>query len=65
MSRLKKINLDARYQPLKAASYISGFSRGYILNGCKAGDIPHVRVGVDYRVDMESWNAMLDRKANQ
>lgn len=65
MSRPKTINPNARYQPLRGASYVSGFSRGYILNGCKTGDIPHIRVGVDYRVDMELWNAKLNREASK
>ena len=60
MSRKKYINRDALFQPINAAAELTGLSRYYLLNGCKDGTIPHIRVGVDYRVNMK----MLMNKLN-
>lgn len=57
--RPKEFNPDAPYQTPKAAAYLTGLSLWYIREGCKAGTIPHIRVGRDYRVDMLQFLAQL------
>ena len=52
MSRQKAINPAAPFQPLNAAAFMTGLSRWYLLEGCKAGSVPHIRVGSDYRINM-------------
>ena len=52
MSRQKAINPAAPFQPISAAAVMTGLSRYYLLNGCKAGEVPHIRVGSDYRINM-------------
>ena len=52
MSRQKAINPAAPFQPISAAAVMTGLSRWYLLNGCKVGSVPHIRVGSDYRINM-------------
>ena len=61
MSRQKQINPNATFQPINAAAALTGLSRYYLLNGCKAGTVPHIRVGVDYRVNMPLLMEQLQR----
>lgn len=61
MSRQKRIDPAAPYQPINAAAALTGLSRYYILNGCKDGTIPHIRVGVDYRVNMPMFLDQLQK----
>ena len=63
MSRQKKIDPAATFQPINAAAAMTGLSRYYLLNGCKAGSIPHIRVGVDYRVNMPRLLDQLNRES--
>ena len=62
MSR-KKIDPDATMQSVRGAAELTGLSRYYILNGCKDGTIPHIRVGVDYRINMPLFLEQLKRKS--
>ena len=57
--RPRKINKDAVFQSIRGAAEITGLSSKAIREGCKAGRIPHVRVGADYRVDMPNFLALL------
>jgi excisionase family DNA binding protein len=57
--RKKQIDRDALFQPIRGAAEITGFSVKYIREGCKAGEIPHIRAGSDYRIDMTAWLEML------
>ena len=52
MSRQKAINPAAPFQPLNAAALMTGLSRWYLMEGCKAGTVPYIRVGTDYRINM-------------
>ncbi len=61
MSRQKKIDPSAPFQPITAAAALTGLSRYYLMNGCKAGTIPHIRVGVDYRVNMPLFLDQLQK----
>lgn len=45
-------SLDAPFQSIAGASRVTGLSQGYIRAGCKAGAIPHVRVGSEYRINV-------------
>lgn len=60
MSRKKEIDPKARYQSVRGAAEITGLSRHFILNGCKAGTVPHIKVGVDYRIDMPLFFQQLE-----
>ncbi len=62
MSR-NKINLESVYQSPRGAARITGFGVTYIRDGCRAGHIPHVKVGNDYRIHMEKWLALLEQEA--
>ena len=48
----RKIDRNAPFQSISGAAYMTGLSAGYIRTGCKAGTVPHIRVGTDYRVNM-------------
>lgn len=57
--RPRTINRDAVFQSIRGAAEITGISSKAIREGCRAGRIPHVRVGADYRVDMPNFLALL------
>ena len=40
-----------------------GLSLWYIREGCTAGTIPHIRVGRDYRIDMQQLREQLKRES--
>ena len=63
MSRKRTIDPSARYQSVRGAAELTGLSRNYILNGCKAGIIPHIMVGVDYRIDMPLFYKHLEQSS--
>lgn len=63
MSRAKTINPEAPYQSPRNAAYLTGVSLWYIREGCKAGTIPHIRVGRDYRVNMPRFMEQLNRES--
>ena len=43
---------DAPFQSLRGAAYLTGLSVGFLRNGCKAGTVPHLKVGAEYRVNV-------------
>lgn len=63
MSRPKTVNTDAPFQSPRNAAIISGLSVAYIREGCKSGKIPHIRVGVDYRVNMPRFLDLLEKES--
>ena len=63
MSRQKEINPDAPYQSPRATAYLTGLSLWYIREGCKAGTIPHIRVGRDYRINMPLLLEQMNRES--
>ena len=65
MSRPKAINPDAPYQSPRATAYLTGLAHGYILQGCKDGTIPHIRVGTDYRINLPAFLEQLDRESRK
>lgn len=54
---------NARYQSISAAADITGLSTKYIRQGCIEKTIPHIRVGRDYRVDMQLFNEQLTNES--
>lgn len=64
MSRRKiEINPDAQLQPITVASYVTGLSQKYIRAGCRAGTIPHIRIGNDYRINVPLLMAQIDKES--
>lgn len=59
MSRAKTIDRDAAFQSPRAAAYLTGLSLQYIRDGCRAGLIPHIRVGTDFRINMQLFMKQL------
>lgn len=51
-------NLDAPFQTISNAARITGLSRGFLRNGCKNGEVPHLMVGKEYRINIP---ALLER----
>ena len=60
MARPRKPDPAAPYQPLRAAAELTGLSLYYIRNGVKAGTIPAIRMGRDWRVNMPIFLAQLE-----
>ncbi len=63
MSRQKTIDRSAPMQSITGAAFLTGLSQSYIREGCKAGTIPHIRVGTDYRVNMPLFMEQLNRES--
>lgn len=42
-----------------------GLSVFYLRKGCKEGRIPHIRVGCEYRVDVQALMEQLHREAQE
>lgn len=63
MSRPKTLNPDAPFQSPRNTANLTGLSLKFILNGCKTGTIPHIRVGTDYRVNVPLLLEKLNRES--
>lgn len=62
MSRRKtEINPDAQLQSISVASYITGLSQKFLREGCRAGTIPHIKIGSDYRINVPLLMAQIDK----
>ena len=65
MSRRKtEFNPEAQLQSIASASYVTGLSKKYIRAGCRAGTIPHVRIGSDYKINVPLLMDQIDRASN-
>lgn len=53
----------APYQSINGAARISGISAGAIRAGCKAGTVPHIMRGTEYRVCMRLFLQQLEAEA--
>ena len=53
----------ARFVPPKVAGELMSVSGAWVYEQCRAGKIPHIRVGRDYRVDMVEWQKMIDEQS--
>ena len=58
-------NKDAIFQPISGAAAITGISTKAIRQGCQTGEIPHIRVGADYRINMPLWIEMLNNASKE
>ena len=65
MSRKKTIDPEATFQSVRGAAEITGLSRYFILKGCQDGTIPHIRVGIDYRINMPLFLAQLESDSSK
>ena len=63
MSRRKTVNPEAQLQPVAVASYITGLSQKFLRDGCRAGTIPHIKIGTDYRINMPLLMAQIDKES--
>lgn len=54
---------DAPYQSIRGAAEITGLSMGSIRAGCKAGKIPFVMCGQEYRISMPLFLKQLEAEA--
>lgn len=51
---------DSVFQPLREAARITGLSESFLRKGCQVGAVPHIRVGIDYRVNITRLLEVLD-----
>lgn len=54
---------DAPYQSIRGAAEITGLSMGSIRAGCKAGKIPFVLCGQEYRICMPLFLQQLEAES--
>lgn len=52
MPRKRNADLSAPFQTIPAATRITGLPQGWLRAGCKAGEVPHVRSGNVYLVNI-------------
>lgn len=58
-----RIDRDALFQSIRGAAEITGLSTKFIRDGCKAGTIPHVMCGSDYRINMQLFLDDLNKQS--
>jgi hypothetical protein len=58
--KTKKYNPEARFQSIDDACRTTGLSRNYLRNGCKSGEVPHIRSGRLYMVDVVALYKKLE-----
>jgi len=63
MMAKRTINRDAPFQSIRGAAEITGLSMGSIRAGCKAGKIPFVMCGQEYRISMPLFLQQLEAEA--
>lgn len=56
---------NAPYQSIRNTSHITGYSQSAIRAGCKSGEIPHVMVGKEYRVNVPLFLDLLEEKSRE
>lgn len=59
----RTVDRAAPYQSIRGAAEITGLSMGSIRAGCKAGTVPHVMRGSEYRVCMPLFLQQLETEA--
>lgn len=60
-----KTDRNAPFQSIRETCAITGLSQLFIRNGCKAGTIPHIKVGNDYRVNIPLFREQLDQQSRE
>lgn len=53
----------AVFQSIRGTAYITGLSVGYIRAGCKAGEVPHIMVGQEYRINLPLFLKQLETQS--
>lgn len=59
------MNENGNFQKIKEAAKATGLSTYYIREGCKAGQIPHIRCGLAYLVNVPALLEKLDRESRR
>ena len=59
----RQINEGAPFQPINAAARLTGLSRGYLRHGCRSGEVPHVMVGREYRINIPALLEQLQAQS--
>ena len=59
----RRVNQNALFQSIRGAAEITGLSTRYIRDGCRAGTIPHIMAGNDYRVNMALFLSDLNEQS--
>lgn len=57
------VDPHAPFQTISGAARITGLSQYYIRAGCKAGTIPHVMCGSEYRINIPLFMEQLNAQA--
>lgn len=57
------VDPHAPFQTISGAARITGLSQYYIRAGCKAGTIPHVMCGSEYRINIHLFMEQLNAQA--
>lgn len=65
MPRRTVCDPDAPFQGIAATSRITGLSQFYIRARCKRGDIPMLRVGTEYKVNVPLFLQQLEDEARK
>lgn len=60
---MKKSNYDReqRFQSIEHACRTTGLSRNYLRNGCRSGQVPHIRSGRLYLIDVVALYKKLEQ----
>ena len=56
---------EAMFQKIMDAAKITGLSPYFIRKGCKAGEIPHIRSGLTYYVNVPALLQKLDAESRK
>lgn len=56
-------NKEAPFQSLRGASYLTGLSMGFLREGCRKNEIPHIMAGKEYRVNVPLLMRQLEAEA--
>lgn len=59
----KELDPCAVFQPISGAAAITGLSMYHLRRGCISGEIPHIKVGPDYRINMPLFLEMLNNES--
>lgn len=59
----RKTSPNAPYQSITGASRLTGLAQGFIRAGCKAGTIPHIMCGGEYRICMPLFLQSLEAES--
>lgn len=61
--RTKTFDRAAVFQSVRGAAAITGLSVKHIREGCRAGTIPHIKVGTDYRINLPLFLEQLTEQS--